>query len=426
MTTFKDIIGYEKEKEELMYICDMIINSEKYKEKGVYIPRALLLYGEPGTGKTTMSKALINESGRKCFYCKKNKSNGDFVDEIRNVFEEAKKNAPSIILLDDMDKFAEDNLEFNQNKEEFAAIQTCMEDLEDSDVFVLATANFIKYLPDSLLRTGRFGRKIEIGKPNQETIKKIIEHHINTNNIKCCIDAESLSNILDGNSCATIKEIINEAQIYSIYNNNDSISKEELTKAILKNLFNEIEKDQNENNVLYRAIHEAGHAVVGLVCGRKVSLVTLATHGTDGGSTFLQEPKSNGNDLKIFNDEVSIAMGGKAATELYNLGTIDFGAENDIDKAIKLISESMEYRLSHGFNYGYYVSKYDERQSNFRLDMVVDKAYEVLEGSYNKAKMIIQENRQLVDEISSELIKNGTLLYDDINDIYSKYQGVKA
>ena len=108
MNNFDRVIGYAKEKEELLRLCDVLKNSAKYTRLGVKIPKAILLYGEPGLGKTLMAKAFIAETGRKVFHCKKNKSNGEFVAEIKSTFENAMKDAPSIIFFDDMDKFAED------------------------------------------------------------------------------------------------------------------------------------------------------------------------------------------------------------------------------------------------------------------------------------------------------------------------------
>lgn len=421
MTTFKDIIGYKKEKEELMYICDMIKNSKKYIDKGVYIPRALLLYGDPGTGKTTMSKALINESGRKCFSCKKNKSNGDFVDEIRNTFEEAKKNSPSIIFLDDMDKFAEDNLNMNSNKEEFATIQTCMEDLDNSDVFVIATANDIEFIPKSLLRTGRFGRKMYIKNPNSDSVQKIIDNFLLENNIKCDIDSDSLVKILNHTSCATIKEILNEARIYSLYENKEKVSREDMIRAILKNLIGDIEKPKNEKNKLYRATHEAGHAIVALINGCDVPLVTVASHGDYGGITYISDKDDVIDGLKQLKIELQITLAGKAATELDSLNMVDFGAEVDLDRAAEKASYAIRRDLAYGFNYGYDKRSYDHKQAYSRLDTITTKTYEVLEESYKEAKQLLITHRELLEKIVSELLEHETLLYNDVRNIYLDY-----
>ena len=168
MNEFDKIIGYESEKEELVRLCDTLKNRAKYEKLGMNMPQTLLLYGPPGVGKTLMAKAFIAESKRKVFYCKKDKSDGEFITAIKDTFAEAKKKAPSIIFFDDMDKFAEDNLNQNCNKEEFVAIQSGLEDIRGANVFVIATANDICNLPDSLLRAGRFGRQIHVEVPDYD------------------------------------------------------------------------------------------------------------------------------------------------------------------------------------------------------------------------------------------------------------------
>ena len=125
MKQFDQIIGYEDIKRELYRICDTMKNTEKYKKLGVTTPRGLLLCGEPGIGKTMMAMAFIEESGRKSYTIRKNKSDGDFVDVITETFEEAKKNAPSIVLLDDMDKFANEDVQ-HRDAEEYVTVQSCM------------------------------------------------------------------------------------------------------------------------------------------------------------------------------------------------------------------------------------------------------------------------------------------------------------
>lgn len=116
MDQFDKVIGYEREKEELRRLCDVLKNREKYLRLGVKIPKAILLYGAPGLWKTLMAKVMIAETGRAVFHCKKNKPNGEFVNDIKQTFENAIREAPSIIFFDDMDKFAEDNLQQNCNK----------------------------------------------------------------------------------------------------------------------------------------------------------------------------------------------------------------------------------------------------------------------------------------------------------------------
>ena len=148
MSEFDKIIGYKDVKAELVRICDIVKNADKYKERGVSLPCGLILDGEPGVGKTLMANCFVKESGRKAFVCRKNKPGGEFVKEIGGVFAKAVENAPSIIFLDDLDKFANAD-ERHRNTEEYVTIQSCIDETRGQDVFVVATTNGTDNLPFS-------------------------------------------------------------------------------------------------------------------------------------------------------------------------------------------------------------------------------------------------------------------------------------
>ena len=155
MSEFDRIIGYEAIKKELEQISDVLRNPEEYKKLGVKAPRGLMLYGEPGVGKSLMASALIEASGLKAFTCRKDRPDGEFVNRITATFEAARKEAPSIVFLDDMDKFANGD-EDHPDAEEYVTVQSCIDESRDKGVFVLATVNDICCLPRSLRRsTGR-------------------------------------------------------------------------------------------------------------------------------------------------------------------------------------------------------------------------------------------------------------------------------
>ena len=280
MKNFQAIIGYETEKEELARLCDIMKNRERYLALGVKMPKAILLHGKPGLGKTLMATALIDESGRKCFSCKKDRSNGAFVDKIRETFESAINNQPSIVFLDDMDKFAQDNLSEDSNKEEFVTIQACFDDLIDKDVFVIATANDIFKIPYSLLREGRFGRQLKIDDPCKEDAVKIIAHFLKDKVIAEDVSAEFVANLLDGKSCAFLESVVNEAGIYAGYENQTKINRKHFINAVMrlstKSLPSVKMSDKERLSVCY---HEAGHAVAAILLGKKIALITSKEHG---------------------------------------------------------------------------------------------------------------------------------------------------
>lgn len=146
MSEFDKIIGYDAIKEELMQLCDMIHNTDIYRKLGAKMSRGLLLHGEPGVGKSLMAMSFIKESGRNSYIIRRNKHDGDFINEIKGVFSKAAQNAPSIILLDDMDKFVVED----KSKEEYVAVQACIDEVSSLDVYVIATANSIRDIPRSL------------------------------------------------------------------------------------------------------------------------------------------------------------------------------------------------------------------------------------------------------------------------------------
>lgn len=161
---FERVIGYEPIKKVLERLLDMIRKKEKYDKLGTRLPRGMMLCGEPGVGKTLIASSFIEASKLPVFVIRKDKPNGDFVNFIKQTFDEARNNTPSIVFLDDVDKFAnEDNM--HRDAEEYVTIQSCIDEVKNDDVFVLATANDESKLPNSLLRCGRFDKIINVKPP---------------------------------------------------------------------------------------------------------------------------------------------------------------------------------------------------------------------------------------------------------------------
>lgn len=167
MNAFDKIIGYSEIKKGLKQISDTLKNKELCEMLGSSFPKGLLLYGELSEEKTMMANAVIKESGRKVFTCRKDKPDGEFVKEIKATFDRAAENAPSIVYLADMDSFTNGD-EKHPDAEEYATVQSCMDDVISKQVFVLATVNNPRCLPGSLFRVGRFDRKIEVGASDEE------------------------------------------------------------------------------------------------------------------------------------------------------------------------------------------------------------------------------------------------------------------
>lgn len=419
MHTFDQIIGYESQKNELKTICDILKNPGNYNALGVRPPHALMIYGDPGLGKTMMAKALIDESGRSCFCCKKSKGKTDFNQDIKETFENASANAPSIVFLDDMDKFAEDNLQSDSNKEEFATIQSCMEDVSDKDVFILATANDIYNLPESLMRPGRFGKKMYVGLPSVDDFLKIATRFLDDIKTKENDLPKYVTRLIGGKSPALLKEVINEAGISAAFRGDSYITKKDVTQAVLNVVYNMREQcfsaapNINKEKQRLVAYHEAGHAVMAMILGRPISIISTISSGELGGVCLLSSEKKEQETLKDVEKEILTLLGGRASSEVL-LGEKDRGSIGDFERATKILRSSCEKELMFGFEFGYDLRHWDERGSNTRKDIICDKIYALMSDYYKSACKIIEENKTLVSTIAEELLRKDYLTFEDI------------
>ncbi len=416
MKKFEEIIGYEEEKEELRRLCDAMNNREKYSALGVDMPRALLLYGEPGVGKTLMAETLIEESGRICFSCKKDRADGAFTDKIRETFKNAEENQPSIVFLDDMDKFAQDNLREDSNKEEFAVIQSCLEDMKGKDVFTVATANDIFNIPRSLLREGRFGRQIKVETPSREDAVKIVARFLTNKKTAEDLTAEFAAEVSAGRSCAYLENVVNEAGLYAGYENRSTISRKDFIFAALRVstqcLPSETTNEKEKRKICY---HEAGHAVAAALLGEKVALLSAKRYGDVGGvcCSFDDEEVLS---FEKFKNIVVVSLAGKASAEIV-YGVPDFGAGWDIKKASRLTERCVEELALKGFSRIYWKRYYSEKQPIGRIDRIADSVSEILSEFYEETVALITKNRNLLDKVADALYEREFLVWDDVRAI---------
>ena len=212
MGAFDQIIGYTSVKQRLERTADDLAHPDAYRQLGVRPPRAMMLYGKPGVGKTLMARCLIEASGRASVVCRKDEPNGEFVKVVKKKFKKAVEKAPSILLLDDMDEFANED-SHHGDAEEYVTVQSCLDELAQSgaEVFVLATANDTSRLPSSLVRSGRLGTQIEVECPSGADAEAILSHYLTGKKIVDDIDPALLARVLGGCSCATLEEVANEA-----------------------------------------------------------------------------------------------------------------------------------------------------------------------------------------------------------------------
>ena len=417
MSAFDKIIGYESIKADMKRVCDVLKNSEKYESLGVTLPNGILLIGEPGIGKTLIAKCLIEETGCKSYTIRKDKPDGDFTNMIRETFEEARKESKSIVFLDDMDKFANED-ERHPDAEEYVTVQACIDDTRDDGVFVIATINEKKNLPKSLLRTGRFDKIIEMRTPGIKDTVKLVKYFLEMRTVAGDVDAEEIAGIMVGKPISDIKAAINEAGINAGFEGRAKIERDDVLKAIKRLLFDAPEcvtKDEDDSQIV--AVHEMGHVIVAeMLEPGSVSLVSIESHnGGIGGLTRIRIQKDVLNRQAMENQAIW-TLGGRAATELF-FGIPDIGSSEDIISAYNYIEKLICNESMSGFEAFDYLTHYGGAITDHRH---IRLAHE-LERCYQKAKEIIASNRVLFETLLELLIKDETLTSKDIRKVIDSF-----
>lgn len=424
MKEFDPIIGYTEIKNELSQIADMMRNTEMYEKLGVRLPYGLMLHGSPGVGKTLMANCLIKASGRNVFICRKDKPNGEFIKVITNIFEEAAANAPAIVFLDDMDKFANTDTEHTY-AEEYISVQSCIDQYKGRDVFVLATVNDIRMLPSSLRRVGRFDRVIEVPTPNNKDAEKILAHYLKDKKAVADINTEMLVRLMGGMSCATLETIINEAGVYAGYERADSIGMDHLLKSCLRTMFDTPAGGDYDDDYYYCsgesqreqiAVHEAGHVVVSEVLFP--GSVTLAAfnekEGSYGGITSCFY--SDSADMRWQKSRIVTALGGMAAME-HQFGFAGAGSCKDIREASIALRSMIGNEGIAGFGLiGY---SYNSSQELKHHQEIANSA--LLNQYYLKAKEIIAKNPELFSKVTEKLLDDSVITMEDIDILRKTY-----
>lgn len=421
MSEFDKVIGYESIKFELKRVCDVLKNFEKYEKFGVNQPAGVLLHGDVGLGKTLMAKAFAKETGWNVYILRKGKPNGDFVKEISEIYETAKNNQPAIIVLDDLDKYSNED-ERHRNSDEFITVQSCIDDTKGLKVFTIATSNSMDTFPRSLLRSGRFDKVIKIEKPKGEDCKKIIQYYLSQKKYIANLDLDEIAKILDYSSCAELEAVVNEAGIYAGSQNKQTIDSDDMIKACMRVIFQAPEtlSKANEKNIEMIAYHEAGHAVINEILEpNSVNLLSVCKYEGDiGGVTSCSQCEDYFLKKKYMENRVISLLGGKASTELV-YGEIDVGANSDIERAFRIVRRFNDAYCSFGFN-TYNCNQRDS--SNDLLARRENKISAEMERYYLEAKKILINNKEFLDRLAKALMEKKTLRAKDIKEIKNNLQ----
>ena len=413
MRPLDKVIGYNSIKKELYRIIDVLNSPEKYNKLGVHIPRGLMLEGVPGIGKSLMAISFTEECNRKSYIIRKDRPDGVFVDYIRETFEAAMNNEPSIIILDDIDKFANEDY-WHRDAEEYVTVQACIDSVKEKDVFVIATANDIRQLPDSLKRSGRFDTIFHMNFPKGEDAKKIIEHYLENKKCDESIDAEEISRFSRGHSCAELETVINEAGLHAAYDGRELLSQNDVKNACIRRFYgiSNDDDDASEEAIKKRVVHEAGHVVIAEL--REPGIVDFASistkHARGIGGYVSKKLKEEGVlDFESKETEIMILLAGKAATEIV-LGEIDMGANSDLQKAFDNVRKLLDNNAGYDFNSWCHGEETSQNIFN-HLDSVTGAE---VSRYYMATKKLMLSNKKFLEAIIENLLEKKTLSYKDI------------
>lgn len=429
---FDDVAGNYEAKESLAEIVDFIKNPEKYSKFNVRMPKGILLYGSPGTGKTLMAKALAGEAGVP-FYAV---SGSDFVQvyaglgagRIRNLFKKAKKSGKSVIFIDEIDAIGKKRMNGNMRGSDegdrtLNALLTEMSGFsDDSGTVVIAATNRIDTLDSALLRPGRFDRQIEIMLPDRNARKDIIRLYLSRKKVKENIKLDDIADMTVYFSGAMIENLINEAALLAVKEDAEEINEEHIKKAYLEVLAGTEKKNPEENNKqkTVTSYHEAGHAFVSkyLMPENKIIRVSVIPTSKGAGGYTLSTPDSaEVVTKKRIKNQLAVLMAGRVAEEIFfGRDNITIGAQNDIERATSL---AVDYIAKYGMdedsafvNLGVLAEKL-----NIPLTSVEKSVKNLAVEIYSEVVQIVEDNKDKVEKIAGLLMEKEIINEEELSSI---------
>lgn len=439
---FSDVAGIAEVKEELIEIVDFLKEPKKYVAAGARIPKGVMLYGPPGTGKTLIAKAVAGEANVPFFQTTGSSFEDTFVGvgarRVRELFEKARKSAPAIIFIDEIDSVAKkrgNSLTAVQDQ----TINQLLSELDGFDtssgVIVMAATNRLDTLDDAILRPGRFDRQISVNLPDILEREQILRIHSRNKNLSAKVSLEDIARRTAGFSGAQLENVLNEAALLSVRDKATSIHMNHLDEAIDRVIAgpsrpNKVISEREREQVSY---HEAGHALIGLYSpgADVVQKITIVARGRAAGYT-LQTPERNENILQNKTELISrvrTALGGRAAEELiYGPNEITTGAANDFYKITNIVRAMVasfgmtdvgltQYIATEGVD-NPYRNSYSE-QTALAIDIEIEK---IIQREYKIVKEMINEHREELELIVQTLLELETILKPQIDYIHQYKQ----
>lgn len=444
--TFADVAGADEEKDELREVVDFLKNPKKYADLGAKIPRGILLVGAPGTGKTLLAKAVAGEAGVPFFSI----SGSDFVEmfvgvgasRVRDLFENAKKNAPCIVFIDEIDAVGRHRgagMGGGHDERE----QTLNQLLVEMDgfgpnegVIVMAATNRPDILDPALLRPGRFDRRITVMRPDIKGREEILKVHARNKPMDPSVELKEIAKITPGFTGADLANLLNEAALLAARKGSKTIVYEDISEAVFKIMIGPEKKSRiiSEKERKLTAYHESGHAIVLRTVSEtdKVERVSIIPAGAAGGYTAHKPHEDTYYATRgQLIAQIMIALGGRAAEEL-TFGEISTGASNDLQSCNSIARDMItKYGMSDklgnlvfgnesevflGKDYGH-VQNYSEKLAG----VIDDEVKKIIDEAYTEVEKILTENNELLNTLAATLLEKEKIEGAEFEKIYLKY-----
>ena len=447
---FKDVAGLKEEKEEVAELIDFLKNPKKFEKLGARIPKGVLLVGPPGTGKTLLAKAIAGEANVPFFFI----SGSDFVElfvgvgasRVRDMFKEAKRNAPCIIFIDEIDAVGRQRGTglgggHDEREQTLNQLLTEMDGFgENEGIIIIAATNRPDVLDPALLRPGRFDRQVTVSLPDANEREAILKVHAKNKMLDKSVNLANLSLRTPGFSGADLENLLNEAALLAVRRNKNAITMDEIDEATDRVLLGPAKTTRKitDKEKKLVSLHEAGHAVIGLKLedAQEVHKITIIPRGMAGGYTMMlpKEEKIAVHTKDELLAQITGLLGGRVSEEMF-LNEISTGASDDIKRATK-IARSMvtEYGMSdlgpvqyEEKSEGVFLGRDYTKAKNFsdQVALEIDKeTRKIIEECYEKAKKIIADNKDLIFKLSDALMKYETITKEQIESIV-KYGEIK-
>jgi cell division protease FtsH len=441
--TFNDIAGYEESKQDLEEVVEFLKFPKKFESVGAKIPKGVLLVGPPGTGKTMIARAVAGEAGVPFFSI----SGSEFVEmfvgvgasRVRDLFAKAKKNAPCIIFIDEIDAVGRRRGSgmgggHDEREQTLNQILVEMDGFEQgANVIVVAATNRVDVLDPALLRPGRFDRRVGVGLPDRKEREAILKVHFAKKPIAKNVDVDALAAKTAGSSGADLANITNEAAIIAARHNRKEITQADVTAAFEKVAIGPERKSKimNDKEKELTAYHEAGHAIVGHVLpdSDMVHKVTIIPRGGTGGVTWFIPPEDKSyHSIIEYKDVLARMLGGRIAEEvMYGKDRVTTGAGSDLQKAAELaremvINQGMGNKLRDQVFHveeGMMIDRltHERQYSDDTAKIIDDEVEGLITEAATRAREVIKANKNKLEELKNVLLEKETVEADEVIEI---------